>query len=393
MGYQWDALLVEATFLALFVTPSGLRRGGPHTESGPPRFAIWALGWLLFRLMLLSGAVKILSEDKLWRAMTALGVHFQTQPLPTPLSWWVHHMPQGIHRFCCGAMFVIELGFPWLLLAGRLGRRSAAAAFVGLMGIIALTGNYCFFNLLVAALCLPLVDDLFWARIQLAVEGWLPRFGGLSAHTSELEWKRSALPKPAFEPPGKLWMGVSVFALGVALWASCLQTGMQLFRWRNVPRWVAFPLEVASPFRIANPYGLFAVMTEHRPEIVLQGSDDGKTWKEYEFKWKAGALEKAPRFVAPYQPRLDWQMWFASLGQLRNNPWFSNFMLRVLQGEPRVLNLLAENPFPEKPPRLLRALLFQYRFSTPEEREQTGVWWQRDDRGDYCPPVTLSPPK
>jgi hypothetical protein len=393
LGYQWDALLVEATFLAIFLAPRGWKPFGPWSQTGPTRIALWAVGWLLFRLMFLSGAVKLLSEDKLWRGLTALSVHYHTQPLPTPLAWWAHHLPQGFHVFCCGAMFAVELLFPWLLLTGRLGRRVAAAAFIALMAGIALTGNYCFFNLLVAALCLPVLDDRFWKPIL----GWLP----MSLHAAQDS--ASAPPRETRLPPARgarpltqLGQLAHLGSLGLLLfvgWASLVQTGIQLFRWRAVPRWAAYPLELCAPFRIANAYGLFAVMTDRRLEIVLQGSDDGKTWKDYEFRWKAGDPAKAPRFVAPHQPRLDWQMWFASLGQLRNNPWFSNFMLRVLQAEPGVLSLLAHNPFPEKPPRLLRAVLFQYRFTSRETREETGHWWQRDDRGDYCPPVTLTPPK
>ncbi len=385
MGYQWDALLVEATFLAVFVSPATLRPMAPHRLPGPPRYALWAVGWLLFRLMFLSGAVKLLSEDKLWRGLQALTVHYQTQPLPTPLAWWAHHLPQKVHVWSCTAMFAIELFCPFLLLCGRTGRRVAAAAFLGLMTAVALTGNYCFFNLLVAALCLPVIDDRMWQRLHV----WLPE-----AHPN------SSPPQPARQPlfhaGNRMRVATTAAALALAAFAWCAsatQTGAQLFRWRAVPGWVDFPRQFTGPFRIANPYGLFAVMTEHRPEIVLQGSDDGKNWKEYGFKWKASDPERAPRFVAPYQPRLDWQMWFAALGQLRNNPWFTNFMLRVLQAEPRVLALLDHNPFPEKPPRYLRALLFQYRFTSPEARAESGRWWERDDRGDYCPSVTLTPPK
>lgn len=389
MGYQWDALLVEATFLAIFVAPKGFRPAGPGSHPGPPRIALWVLGWLLLRLMFLSGAVKLLSEDKLWRSMTALSVHYQTQPLPTPLAWWAHQLPEWVHVLSCGTMFAIELVCPWLLLAGRLGRHLAAGAFITLMALVAATGNYCFFNLLVAAMCLPFFDDRFWTHLR----AWLPEKWsspeGPSADNSG--------PRPSEGGARGLeslwrvpWQSMTAGVLIFVFWASFLQTGIQLFRWRDLPRWFAYPLELASPFRLANPYGLFAVMTERRPEIAIQGSEDGKNWKEYGFKWKAGEPGNPPRFVAPHQPRVDWQMWFASLGQLRNNPWFSNFMLRILQGEPSVLSLLEHNPFPEKPPRLLRAVLFQYRFTSPEERADSGAWWQRDDRGDYCPPVTLS---
>jgi len=156
-----------------------------------------------------------------------------------------------------------------------------------------------------------------------------------------------------------------------------------------VPTWANAPLRWIGPFRTINSYGLFAVMTPTRPEIILEGSEDGRTWKEYSFKWKAGDPARALPVVAPFQPRLDWQMWFASLGELKHNPWFSNFLVRLLQGEPSVTALLEANPFPQKPPRYLRAALFHYKFTDRATRESTGALWERDYRGDYCPPISL----
>lgn len=374
-GFQWDALLLEATLFALFAAPATWKPAWPGQIPAPARAAIGALWWLAFRLMLLSGAVKLLSKDKLWSSLSALTVHFQTQPLPMPLAWWLHQLPPAVHTASCIAMFAIELGAPFLILCGRTGRRIAAAAFCALMLLVALSGNYCFFNLLVFALSLCLLDDKIWLRFSTARE-------------------QKPCAAPAKSPPNKGWLDLCwrTFAgasLVLFLWCTVLQTVVPLFQWRTVPAWAAAPLSWLAPFRSVNSYGLFAVMTQTRPEIILEGSEDGRTWKEYSFKWKAGPPARSLPIVAPYQPRLDWQMWFASLGELKHNPWFSNLLVRVLQGEPSVLSLLETNPFPDKPPRYLRAALFQYKFTNSETRARTGDLWERDYRGDYCPPISL----
>ena len=374
-GFQWDALLLETTLFALFAAPASWKPAWPRQTPAPARAAIGALWWLAFRLMLLSGAVKLLSKDKLWSDLSALTVHFQTQPLPTPLAWWLHQLPPAFHTASCVAMFAVELGAPFLILCGRLGRRIAAAAFCALMLLVALSGNYCFFNLLVFALSLCLLDDKIWLRFFASRE-------------------KKPCASPTESTPSKGWLNLCWRSLAGAslllfLWCSVLQTLVPLFQWRTVPPWGAAPLRWLAPFRSVNSYGLFAVMTQKRPEIILEGSEDGRTWKEYSFKWKAGPTSRSLPIVAPYQPRLDWQMWFASLGELKHNPWFSNFLVRVLQGEPSVLALLETNPFPEKPPRYLRAALFQYKFTNAETRARTGELWERDYRGDYCPPISL----
>jgi hypothetical protein len=377
LGFQWDALLLESTFFALFIAPRQWLPSLPGPDSAPRRLALLALWWLLFRLMLLSGAVKLLSKDKLWGDLSALVVHFETQPLPTPLAWWTHHLPRPLLTGSCAAVFVIEAAFPFLLLCGRTGRRMAALAFISLMTLIALTGNYCFFNLLVIALSLPLLDDAFLRRLASVLRLKLPQVS---------DGSREA----ASKPPAFSWAALAAAPLLLlGFWCGAVQTAATLFQIRPMPRWAALPLEWVAPLRTINNYGLFAVMTKTRPEIILEGSEDGRSWKEYTFKWKPGPTGSPPQFVAPYQPRLDWQMWFAALGDLRHNPWFSNLMIRVLQGEPAALDLMGLNPFPEKPPRFLRAALFQYKFTSPEAKAASGDWWERSYQGDYCPPMSL----
>ena len=380
-GYQWDALILEVTLFALFAAPSSWKPTGPRVTRAPARVAIGALWWLLFRLMLLSGAVKLLSKDKLWSSFSALTVHFQTQPLPTPLAWWLHQLPPQAHTASCIAMFAIELGAPFLLLFGRFGRRTAALGFCGLMALVALSGNYCFFNLLVFALGLCLLDNPVWSKVLSPMP---PRPASSAASDPDSALIPFRIPRLAV-----LKHSLAGGVLILFLWCSVLQTLVPLFQWRNVPAWINAPLRLIAPFRSVNSYGLFAVMTPTRPEIILEGSEDGRAWKEYSFKWKAGSTVRPLPIVAPYQPRLDWQMWFASLGELKHNPWFSNFLVRVLQGEPSVLSLMADNPFSEKPPRYLRAALFQYKFTDSQTRARTGDIWERDYRGDYCPPISL----
>ena len=214
--------------------------------------------------------------------------------------------------------------------------------------ILILTGNYAYFNFLTIALCLTLFE---WGEMVIA----------------------------------PLWQQRLAIALAIVIVPlSVLEAASRMGVDFGGPVIQAF-----SPFHIANSYGLFAAMTTERPEIIIEGSDDGKTWKTYEFSYKPGDLHRRPPFVAPHQPRLDWQMWFAALGGARDSRWFSQLMLRLLQGSPDVARLFAYNPFPNHPPRTVRATLYEYRFTTPEEKRQTGDWWARELKGMYFPEVSL----
>jgi predicted DCC family thiol-disulfide oxidoreductase YuxK len=355
MNFQWDALLLEAGFLAIF--------------AGRSRAVVWLYRWLLFRLMFMSGAVKLLSADPHWRNLTALTYHYQTQPLPTPVAWYMNQLPVWFQKASCVGMFFVELVVPFLIFAPRRLRFVAAGLITAFEVLIFLTGNYTYFNLLTIALCLFLLDDARLARAlpKRFLES-ARRFAGRRVRLVPLRKAVIAVVATAL-----LLVSVNETAasFGVA-WAPALRLG-----------------ELLGPLRIVNTYGLFAVMTTSRPEIVLEGSNDGVTWQEYQFKYKPGDVRRPPRWVAPYQPRLDWQMWFAALGSYRDNPWIVHFIFRLLQGSPDVLALLDGNPFPGAPPRYVRAQLYEYRFTTWEERRQTGAWWQRRLLGGYLPAVTL----
>ena len=369
LAYQWDALLLETNLLAVFFAPWAWRAGRIRTD--PPRLARWLLWWLLIRLMLLSGAVKLLSGDPAWTNLTALYYHFQTQPLPTWVAWYAQQLPPALLRLSCALMFAIELGAPLLLLGPRRVRHLGAGLLILLQALIALTGNYTFFNLLTAGLCLLFFDDAFW-------RGRLRR------------WRRdSGAPAPAPAPgrwcPRRVLGPAAAIALSLTLLAA-IPTLRLRWLWNG---WTAGVLEVAAPFRSFNSYGLFAVMTRERPEIIIEGSDDGRTWRPYEFKAKPGDPRRRPGFVAPHQPRMDWQLWFAALDYPNDDPWVSALCLRLLEGSPDVLALFASNPFPQKPPRQVRAVVYDYTFTTPAVRAATGRWWERTPVDLYVQPIAL----
>ncbi|MGH7197621.1 MAG: lipase maturation factor family protein [Candidatus Omnitrophota bacterium] len=359
LSFQWDILLLEMGFLAIFFAPLGFGRKS-WEEERPSEAVLWLLRWLLFRLMFASGAMKWLSGDATWRSLTALKFYYETQPLPPWTAWFAHHLPEGFQKASVAGMFFIELAVPFCIFAPRKIRFFACGAFVFLQLFIMATGNYCFFNWLTLALCLLLLDD----RV-------LPL--------------RS---KESLKPSWPRWIIGPVAGFIIFLSTFQFLYGLRLpVPW---PKAIVRAAREVSPWCFANHYGLFAVMTTQRPEIRVEGSDDGIHWQAYEFKYKPGDLDRVPRFVAPHQPRLDWQMWFAALGHFRQNPWFVSFCKRLLQGSPDVLSLLAKNPFPDKPPRYLRAMITRYHFTTPEERRRSGRFWRRDDESElYLPPVSL----
>ncbi len=368
LGYQWDVLLLEAGFLAIFLAPLEL---GPHfpPRTGSSPIILWLLWWLLFRLMFSSGMVKLNSGDRAWRNLTALCVHYVTQPLPTPIAWQAHQLPVRFHKFATMVMFGIELGAPILIVGPQWAKSLAAALFIFLMILIELTGNYAFFNLLAVALSVLLLDDKTLATI----------FRWLSIEAVPT----GIVPCPAFINSIALVVAILILALS-------LLPAVRLFQMRaSWPGWLENFFERFEPFRLVNSYGLFSVMTIERPEIIVEGSDDANTWRAYEFKWKPGDVKPPPRFVAPHQPRLDWQMWFAALGYYHNHPWVRSFLIRLLEGSPHVLSLLKNNPFPDKPPRYVRCVLYDYRFTDRKERRATKAHWKAERRGVYCPIVEL----
>jgi len=374
LGFQWDALLLETGFLAILLAPlqalPSLKR-----EAAPSRIVLWLLRWLLFRLMFESGCVKLFSGDELWRNLTALTVHYETQPLPTWIGWYAHQLPLWAQKSSVVLMFIVELVVPFLIFAPRRLRLFGCAVVIGFQLLILATGNYTFFNLLTIALCLPLLDDA-WLR-KLTPQKWRARLSFLNLQPSTLNAPRS-WPRWVVAPVATVILLITFMQL------------LGMFRPRMTwPAPMAYVANWFAPFRSINNYGLFAIMTVSRLEIVVEGSNDGKNWLPYDFKYKPGDPKRRPAFVAPHQPRLDWQMWFAALGRYRDNPWFINLCLRLLQGSPEVLALLEHNPFPNAPPRFIRAVYYDYRFTDFATRRATGLWWKRERKGEYFPALSL----
>jgi hypothetical protein len=381
LSFQWDNLLLETGVLAVFFAPLQWRPGVARAPP-PSRLMLWLLRWLLFRLMFASGCVKLLSKDPTWLDLTALKSHYETQPLPTWVGWYASQLPARTQQVCTALMFVIELAVPFLVFGPRRLRQAACILIVALQVLIFLTGNYCFFNLLTIALCVVLLDD---AALRRLTPKWL------RAKTQPATQAERAAPEPVpSKRPRARWPWFALAPVAVVTVILPLMQFMAMFGARaSLPRPLGAMYAWLAPLRSCNQYGLFAVMTTTRMEIVIEGSNDATNWTAYEFKYKPGDVQYRPKFVEPHQPRLDWQMWFAALGDYRQNPWLVNFCVRLLQGSPDVLRLLERNPFPDAPPRYIRALFYEYHFTDWPTRRRTGAWWRKDLKGAYLPALSL----
>ena len=364
MSFQWDVLLLEVGFLALLFNPC-------H----PSRWIRFLVQWLLFRVLFASGMVKLMSGDLSWRGLTALNYHYWTQPLPHIGSWWVHQFAPLFHQISMVVMFVIELIIPWFIFGGR---RLKMGAFVGinvLMVSVILTGNYGFFNVLVMVMTLLLLDDLSW------------------------RWFKYSPPNPLsitnVTKRGRNMLYVyKVGVIGISVVIILLSFPADLNRFLSPNYQITFlrPLfNYVQPFRIVNGYGLFAVMTKTRPELIVQGSDDGVSWKEYMFKWKTNEVFRRPQWAFPYHPRLDWQLWFAGLGTFEGNRWLLGLLRGLSMNHPHVLGLLHHNPFSDHVPSYLRIMKSNYTFTTVAQWRKTGRWWVSGDVVPYSPVFKLNP--
>ncbi|MCB1136491.1 MAG: lipase maturation factor family protein [Chlamydiia bacterium] len=351
LGYQWDALLLEAGFITM----------GYSMQQPPQMLYVLLLSFLLFRLMFSSGVVKWTSRCPLWRSLRAMEVHYESQPLPNPMAWWMHKQPLWFARLSTGLVFFLELFVPFLLFLPTPAPLIAVLLLMLLQVGIMLTGNYAFFNLLTLALCIPLLSDANLFFLQGLVE-------------------------PVQLQPPLMLQGLLAVLATVLLLLNALQLARLFVHLGAAGR----PLQWAQPWGLCSSYGLFARMTAGRDEIVIGGSDDGKNWLDYEFFFKPGACGRVPSQVAPHQPRLDWQMWFAALGTYRYNEWYLRLLKRILEGEPTVLDLFSSVPFKGRPPRYLRSFRYRYTFSSIERLRKTGEWWDRVPKEDYAPIVTLN---
>src|SRR5580700_10593086 len=384
-GYQSDGMLLEAGFIALFFAPPGFRPGLGHLHPAS-RASLFLLQWEWFRIYFESGAVKLLSGDPEWRHFTAMDEYYQNGPLPTWVGWYVQHLPHRFHAGTVYATLALELGLVWMLFLPR--RWRILCFFIVTpweLGVI-LTANYTFLNYLVLALGVLLLDDRF--VLGILPEKWRVRLTtGISAQertmTPELSrWKESIV---------RHWRFLRFSASAVMLtWIFYATSAELLLMFAKLPI-PESPVAALEPFRIANRYGLFAVMTRGRYEIEFQGSNDGQSWTAYPFRYKPQKLDEPPGIYAPYQPRLDWNLWFASLGEWHDNPLVLRTERRLLSNERDVLALFAANPFPNGPPRQVRAVLWQYWFTSMAEKREHGLWWRRELLGLYAPAIGLEP--
>jgi len=375
-GYQSDGMLLEAGFISLFFAPRGWRPG-LATGHPPSRASLFLLQWEWFRIYFESGVVKILSGDPQWRNFTAMDEYYQNGPLPTWIGWYVQHLPHWFHAGTVYATLALELGIVWMLFLPRRWRIICFFIVTPWQIAVIVTANYTFLNYLVLAMGVPLLDDRFLSGLlPNNSKNWLNReSGGRTATSTPSEG--------GLEKHRRAWRLVGLSASAVMLtWIAYATTAEMMLLRVPLP---TLPIVALEPFRIANRYGLFAVMTRGRYEIELQGSMDGQDWIAYPFRYKPQALNERPRIYAPYQPRFDWNLWFASLGSWRENPIVPSTELKLLSNDKDVLQLFAGNPFPQKPPRQIRVLLWQYWFTSMVEKRSSGMWWRRELRGLYAP--------
>jgi hypothetical protein len=385
-GYQSDGMLLEAGFIALFFAPPGFLPGLAPAHA-PSRLSRFLLQWEWFRIYFESGVVKISSGDLAWRNFTAMDDYYQNGPLPTWLGWYVQQLPHWFHASAVLLTFAIELVLVWMLFLPRRFRILFFFIITPFEISIILTANYTFLNYLVLSLGFLLLDDRFieWLvpqRVREFIERGLapPAAPDSQEETWLARWRRRLSPAR---------MAIAGFFLLWVLYSTSAQLVWTLFRGVPLPE---KPVQLLEPFRIANRYGLFAEMTHARYEIEFQGSRDGKTWLAYPFRYKPQDLSKAPGIYAPYQPRFDWNLWFASLGSWRGNHFVVWTEERLLRSEPDVLSLFAGNPFAAGPPPVeVRAVIWQYYFTDMKTKRSTGAWWRRELLGAYAPALRREP--
>lgn len=358
-SFGWEIMTLEAGFLAIFL---GSR------DTRPPAAVIWLYRWLVFRLMFGAGLIK-LRGDACWRDLTCMDYHYETQPIPNPLSWFFHHLPAWYHRTEVLFTHFVEVVVPWGLLSPwRRPRIAAAALTIAFQTALIVSGNLSWLNYLTIAVTLACLDDnvcRMFVRTDAGL-GSAPRRTGLAR---------------------RIVIG-TLTALILFLSAGPVQN---LFSPRQAMN------RSFDPLHLVNTYGAFGTVTKVRHEIVLEGTDDerigpGTVWKEYGFKAKPGDVSQMPPVISPQQLRLDWLMWFAAMGDWRRYPWILTLSARLLQNDPETIKQIAHNPFPGAPPAHLRAVIYRYRFTSPEERRRTGAWWTREPAGQYLPPLSLKNP-
>jgi len=351
-GFGWETLLLEAGFLAIFL-------GGRTTI--PSMWLIWMNRWLLFRVMFGAGLIKI-RGDSCWRDLTCLNFYFETQPIPNPLSWYFHWLPETVHKAGVAINHVVELAVPFAYFAPQPIAGIAGLVTIAFQGVLIVSGNLSWLNWLTLVLCIPTLDDRFLS--------WLPI-------------SPPALSEPELVHRGAIYVLAAVVALLSVAPTLNILSATQVMN-------TSF-----EPFHLVNTYGAFGTITRTRYEIVIEGTDEANVspntaWREYEFKGKPGDPTRHAPQIAPYHLRLDWLMWFEAFSPQPQDEWFIALLQQLLRGDAATLALLKTNPFPDRAPRFLRARYYRYWFTTADERRQTGRWWNRQLVREYVPPITLA---
>jgi lipase maturation factor 1 len=390
-SYQSDGMLLQAGVACMCLAPPGMRPG-LAASSPPSRAGIWLLRWEWFAIYFESGVVKLLSGDVQWRTLTAMDHYYEDSPLPAWPGWYAQQLPHAFHAGTVLLTFALELVAPWVVFLTRRPRIILAAIVsVFQIGII-VTSNYGFLNVLVLVLGVALVDDRAltgaarWMidRVPLAL-----RSRGATLRTSlrvdrSLGHRADSPQSPATGRGGSRWNGwIAVVVLAITVYV-----GVVDFLPFALPGGMRTPARLLAPLRVTNAYGLYAVMTTAEYEIEFQGRGNDTTWVPYPFRYKPQDPGLAPRLYVPYQPRFDWNLWFASLGPWNDSPWVVMTQVQLLTNDPSVLSLFAANPFAAAPPTAVRSVLWRYSFTDVATHRRTGQWWHRELLGLYGGTVT-----
>ncbi len=348
-AFGWESILLEAGFLAAFLGPSSV---------ATPLPVIYLVRWLLFRIEFGAGLIKM-RGDPCWRDLTCLYYHHETQPMPGPLSWHFHRLPRPVHRAEVLANHFAQLVVPFGLFVPQPGAGIAGAVVVVTQLWLVASGNFSWLN---------------WVTIVLALSCIGDGFAGIPDHAAA---------------PAPLWFDAVVLAV------LAVQAALSYWPVRNMLSRRQLMNFSFNRLHLVGTYGAFGSITRRRREVVIEGAHEpgpGKEpqWREYGFKGKPGDPARRPPQVAPYHLRLDWLMWFVPLSPAYAGAWFRRLLQRLLEGDRATLRLLADNPFPDRPPDLLRAQMYRYRFTTRAERRATGRWWERELEGTFVGPVTLT---
>jgi hypothetical protein len=362
-GYGWEIQLIETGFLAVFLCP--LLDPRPFPRRPPPAPVLWLYRWLIFRIMLGAGLIK-LRGDSCWRDLTCLYYHYETQPLPNPLSRWLHFQPHWFQKGGVLFNYLAELVAPWFAFWPRAARHVAGGVLLAFQVSLILSGNLSFLNWLTIVPILACFDDALLRRV-------LPRPLVVRAERAAAE----ARPSRAHQ--------VAAAALVVLVGVLSIDPVRNLLSRRQMMNTSFNRLD------LVNTYGAFGSVGRLRPEIVFEGTSDEtitaeSRWREYEFKCKPGDVMRRPCVIAPYQERIDWQLWFAAMSTPEEYPWTLHLVWKLLHNDQGALSLLAGNPFPDAPPHHIRARLYRYEFAPPGG--PSGGWWKRTLVGEWVPPLS-----